>query len=494
MINIIRKPLLNLLDDITMYRLMVYGLLVLSAIGMMFSALGILSLPIGGLALSFVIIMATGFSVNKLCSVIFGVPLNIESGLITSLILFCILPPVSSTSGLVAAAAATAAAMLSKFIVAYNGKHIFNPAAFGAVYVALLGIGYASWWIGTPVMAVFVAMFGLLIISKLRLGWLAGGFIVSAIITASLIAITQNVPLQADLKSLLLSSPFLFLGAAMLTEPSTMPLRKIYAVAFGVIVGVLSTAQWHIFETLITAEMALVISNVFSFIVNATFQSKMNVQAVEKMSDSIYRLRVLPAKPSRFKAGQYINLTLPKVNFDSRGNRRTFTIASAPENREIQIVFRTYARSSAFKTALIGLKPGSTILGGHLGGDFTLPKNPAKKLLFIAGGIGVTPFMSMAEHLRKTKERRDIILIYQVSDVSDAVGMELFSSAKKYGLSLVLNEDNAWQTQLAKSVPDIADRLTYISGPNGFVRGVKAKLLDADVPRSAIKTDFFSGY
>src|SRR6185436_19480997 len=110
--------------------------------------------------------------------------------------------------------------------------------------------------------------------------------------------------------------------------------------------------------------------------------------------------------------GQYLEWTLPHAKPDARGTRRFFTIASSPTEPVVRLGVRLYDKPSSFKRALVELRPGDTMVAQSLSGEFVLPKDASKKLAFIAGGIGITPFRSHLQYLLDRKEVRDITIIY----------------------------------------------------------------------------------
>jgi ferredoxin-NADP reductase len=165
--------------------------------------------------------------------------------------------------------------------------------------------------------------------------------------------------------------------------------------------------------------------------------------------------------------------------------------------------------SSSFKKQLASLKIGDTIMTSSAAGDFVLPKNTTKKLVFIAGGIGVTPFRSMVQHLLDTKEKRDIVTLYSVRTLADIAYKEMFETAKaQLGMRteyLVTDKTcvpPGWNTPtgyiceptIKQLVPDFAERTFYISGPFMMVEAAQKELRKMGVKRSQIMTDFFPGF
>lgn len=119
-----------------------------------------------------------------------------------------------------------------------------------------------------------------------------------------------------------------------------------------------------------------------------------------------------PSQQLAFTPGQYMEFTLEHQSPDSRGNRRYFTLASSPTETTVHLGVRFYKNSSSFKRAMYWMDGKTRLIAGQIAGDFTLPADATEKLVFIAGGIGITPFRSMLKYLLDTQQRRDIVLIY----------------------------------------------------------------------------------
>jgi len=136
-----------------------------------------------------------------------------------------------------------------------------------------------------------------------------------------------------------------------------------------------------------------------------------------------------------YKPGQYLEWTLPHKRHDSRGNRRYFTIASSPTETEIKLAARIDTEhSSTFKKALLDMKPGDEIWASQLGGDFRLSRDKGEKLVFIAGGIGITPFRSMVQSIVDQGQRRDITLLYTSLAADGFAYWPLFNQAVASGV------------------------------------------------------------
>jgi ferredoxin-NADP reductase len=126
---------------------------------------------------------------------------------------------------------------------------------------------------------------------------------------------------------------------------------------------------------------------------------------------------------------------------------------------------------SAFKRGLAQLQPGDTVVASQLAGSFTLPRNKQRKLAFIAGGIGITPFRSMLDELLERGEARDITVLYGTNRIDEIAYAETLERAREeLGIETsyaVRDPDGATpgmtigmidEAMIRRCVPDFADR------------------------------------
>jgi glycine betaine catabolism B len=124
-----------------------------------------------------------------------------------------------------------------------------------------------------------------------------------------------------------------------------------------------------------------------------------------------------------------------------------------------------------------------------------LPKDSSKKLAFLAGGVGITPFRSMAKYMIDSGEKRDAVLLYSASSETELSFQQLFSQAERSGLkTFYVTNGYLDQLKIKTLLPDFAERRFYISGPYGFVQAVETALLKLGVGSGEIITDYFPGY
>lgn len=505
------------LNSITMYRLVLYALMLMASYSIVLAFSGLLHR--GGLSYvySLIIISVVCYFTNLIFAKIFNAPVNAESWIITAFILYFIMFPSMSLDDAFTASFVAFVAMASKYILTINKRHIFNPVAIAALVVGATSFfkgsmpeverffdsGNAVWWVGTPVMLPLVLVVGFLILRKIRKFAMFFSFIVGSIFTTLVLTFFVDQGNFQSFVSMLsqtfISWPLIFFGAIMLTEPLTMPPHRRVQILFGFLVGLLFSARYHIGPLYSTPELALVIGNIFAFAVSMKRRLMLTLKEKKLISKDTYEFSFASDFPLSFHPGQYLEWTLPsqyskegKLIADSRGNRRFFTIASSPTEEDIKLGVKFYQPSSAFKQGLLGLNEGLVIAAGQLGGDFTLPADATKKLVFIAGGIGVTPFRSMIKYLIDKKEKRNITLIYSVKTEDEIAYRDIFDQAEKeIGLKVMYLIGNFLTEDLVKK--DI-DSTFYLSGPNVMVENYKKLLIKIGVRRPRIMTDYFPGF
>jgi ferredoxin-NADP reductase len=204
--------------------------------------------------------------------------------------------------------------------------------------------------------------------------------------------------------------------------------------------------------------------------------------------------------PIAYTAGQYMHWFLPHENADDRHEDRWFTISSSPTEREIHLTTKFSEPSSTFKQHLRELKPGDTLKVDEVYGDFTLPEDADESLVFIAGGIGVTPFRSMLKFAHDKGIKQPIQLLYSARTGADFAFAEEFKAFAETNANLkitYLPEDTEGRLSPDK-IKDLTGGLesktVYISGPAPMVKGIEADLIAAGVADDQIKIDDFPGY
>jgi ferredoxin-NADP reductase len=497
-----------LLNRITTYRLVLYVLLALVGIAIVLAFFQLLHFSPLALLLSTAFLLAICWAMNTIWAFLLKAPTNLESAVITALILALLIDPARTPDDLQFLGWAAILAMSSKYVLAIRKRHVFNPAAIAVVITSLVRGGTASWWIGTASMVPAVLLGGWLVARKGRQEEMAVLACVCAVVSTLCFTLLQGRTLSAEIPQLLLQSPLFFLSAIMLTEPLTLPPTRMWRGWYSLLTGALLAPLVHLGPLYSTPELALVLGNLFSYLVSSKQRVVLKLQKKARITPGIVDFVFKPSCPLAFVPGQYMEFTLEHAHPDSRGNRRYFTLASSPTETTVHLGVRFYEKSSSFKRALYWLDGKTPLVGTHIAGDFTLPADPSQKLVFLAGGIGITPFRSMLKYLLDTGQKRDIVLIYATKTEKEIAYQDILRAATtRLGVRVVytLTDSGAVPRQwhgrvgriteqlLMEAIPDYSERFYYLSGPPDMVRAYEQVLKTMQVRGSQIKKDFFPG-
>lgn len=469
----------NFIDSVTMYRSALYGLGWLALVSLLFSVTGTLSYSPLAMVGSLALLVAVNYILTVCLAKLYRVPFNYESSFITSLLLFFIMAIPTTTQDWVALIVASGIAVVSKYVLNWQGAHVFNPAAFGALIVTVLDVGLAGWWVATPVLVPFTLLVGAVLLRKMRKVRLFLLFTTFALI----LYLSRGVSLQMAL----LSFPVIFMGIFMLTEPSTSPMRSIHGKIYAMIVGVLSGLGLGFISS---PQTALAIGNIYTFIVDRHRKTIATLIEKKQLAEDIFEWAFRTETNVPYQAGQYMEWTLPGVKFDQRGNRRTFTVIPGADAQTVRFATKLLPEKSVFKTSLDLLKPGDSILVGNVGGNFVVSKNFTEGIVGIAGGVGITPFVAIAHAMIRNKQQRNVMLYYFVANKEEVIYRHIFQQAKKYGFDLIVKVGN--DTLHNHDLIGLRGKVVYISGPSGMVRHYKGVARKAGAKK--VKTDYFAGY
>lgn len=214
----------------------------------------------------------------------------------------------------------------------------------------------------------------------------------------------------------------------------------------------------------------------------------------ENLVDNVWAFRFEPTASLTWIAGQFIRVELPHDNPDAEGTKRWFTVSSAPYEDIVQITTRI--TDSTFKQALAALPVGDRLpLLEKPGGDFVWLDSD-KPLVFIAGGIGVTPFRSILKQRAHEHLPLDVTLVY--GNRTDAIVFkDEFDSYAAQDQALKLHYvtgEPLTPEKLTALAPELNSSLVYLSGPEPMVEALGNQLKVAGLPESQLKQDFFPNY
>lgn len=217
------------------------------------------------------------------------------------------------------------------------------------------------------------------------------------------------------------------------------------------------------------------------------------------------------AKPAGFNfvPGQFVELTLiDPPETDGEGNARAFSLVTAPSESELAIATRL--RDTAFKRVFRQLKPGAKFLVDGPMSSFTLHRNTSKPAVFLAGGIGITPFHSIIKHVTENALPHKITLFFSNRRPEDAPFLKELQAitGKNPNFKLVATmtemekSSQPWNGEtglidapmLQRHLSSLNGPIFYVAGPPAMVTAMRAMLEKAQIDPDDIRTEEFDGY
>lgn len=217
------------------------------------------------------------------------------------------------------------------------------------------------------------------------------------------------------------------------------------------------------------------------------------------------------ARPAefRYRAGQYLLLTLINpAETDSLGDVRTFTIASAPHEPDLMIVTRM--RDTAFKRVLKSAPPGLTVQIDGPEGDLVLHEDATRPAVFLAGGMGITPFLSMARDAAHRRLTHRLHLLYANRRPEEAAFLAELGRMERenpgFRLVPVMAEPGKsaqrWAGEtgfirrelVERHVPDFAKAVFYVAGPPAMGFAMQRMLAEMGIDKASVRHEEFYGY
>ncbi len=213
----------------------------------------------------------------------------------------------------------------------------------------------------------------------------------------------------------------------------------------------------------------------------------------EKLADNIYTFYFLKNEDFDFLPGQYVRVTLPHEDSDNRGMHRYFTICSSPLEKYLTI--STKLVKSTFKKKIFALRKGDEVTFFGPMGNLVLDERESASLVFLAGGMGITPFRSMVKYVSDKDFKTQITLIVSQKENARIFQKELEETAAKHKNIRVFFTDKKIDKKLiAQNISNLNNQKFFVVGPPMMVEDTKKVLQEMGVSGDKIFFEDFTGY
>jgi ferredoxin-NADP reductase len=299
------------------------------------------------------------------------------------------------------------------------------------------------------------------------------------------------------------SYPVAFLGFFMLTEPLTLPIRKYQRVIVATVVALLVALPFQVptgdgssFSS--SPELALVVGNLVAWGLVAGSRHRratgFTLDNTRSLANQVTEFTLSLDTPLPLLPGQWVEIHLPHRRSDGRGSRRVFSISSDParavgDTPQLTITTRqATGRGSSFKADMFTLSEGARGRITRVGGEF-LPPSSSQPVICVAGGIGITPFLSWLSARRDDDSLPPVLVVLVARDHDEG----LVEGLEGPGVSVVVVPTSS---ELEAALEDwgvpVLEAHVAVSGSPRFVRLAKKTL--RSMGQRTVKTDLFLGY
>jgi ferredoxin-NADP reductase len=209
-----------------------------------------------------------------------------------------------------------------------------------------------------------------------------------------------------------------------------------------------------------------------------------------------------------FKPGQAIEVVLDSPTADAQGARHTFSLVSAPY--EDKLVVATRMRDTTFKRALGALPVGAAVAIEGPFGSLILHNDRARAAVFIAGGIGITPFMGILRQAAHDRLPQRMVLLYSNRRPEDAAFLSELQDLERHNpnyrlvptMTSMSSATQPWAgarglidaALVKRATAELAKPVYYLAGPSGMVEAMRQTLNSTGVNDDDVRTEEFYGY
>ncbi len=242
--------------------------------------------------------------------------------------------------------------------------------------------------------------------------------------------------------------------------------------------------------------------------VAANWRGYLRVGSIVRETPIVKTFRLLPSSGERFLPFTFVPGQFLNVAFSIGGARmnRSYSISSSPTHREyVELTVRREPRGAVSRHIVDLLKVGDLIEAGGPVGRFTFTGTEADSIVLIAGGVGITPMLSITRYLTERSWAGDIFFIYVCRTPADFMFANVIADLERVNpklhvaVTMTRPAGTNWKGPrghltkelLTQTVSDLASRRIHLCGPPAMMASVKAILTELGVAPEHVKTELF---
>lgn len=213
----------------------------------------------------------------------------------------------------------------------------------------------------------------------------------------------------------------------------------------------------------------------------------LKVKTVSRVTHNVLRIVIEKPPQYSFKSGQATEVSINKPGW--KDEKRPFTFTSLPVDSNLEFTIKIYPSHKGVTNELLNLKTGDELIIGDAWGNINYMGEGA----FIAGGAGVTPFISILRNLHSKNKMGDNKLIFANDKEEDIINKEEFENILGDNFINILSQQKTskyaygyiTETFLKKNIPDFS-KFVYLCGPPSMMEAVEKLLANLNVPSVSI--------
>lgn len=219
---------------------------------------------------------------------------------------------------------------------------------------------------------------------------------------------------------------------------------------------------------------------------------KVKIKGIEKITHDVLRIRTEKPNGFTFKPGQAADIAINKPGWEEE--LRPFTFTSLPEEEHLEFTIKTYPSHNGVTEQLLSLGKGDELIVHDVFGDISYQGEG----VFIAGGAGVTPFITIFKQLEKENKIGDNALLFANKTKADIILEEKFKSLLGANFINILSEENLDGYENGYITKSLIDKTSdpkrpyyYLCGPEPMMEAVEKQLAALEIPEDFIVKEKF---